>query len=52
MQWNLVDLSIHVHLMSSGFMGNAIFVDNSLFMKKMEPPIKFKLCKKQKHDNI
>ena len=29
-----------------------LFFDNSLFLKKMEPPIKFTLCKQNKHDNI
>ena len=34
------------------FQGKSYFFDNSLFLKKIEPPIKFKLCKHHKHDNI
>ena len=40
-------------MMSSDFRGNAFFFFfNSSFLKKMELPIKFTLCKQNKHDNI
>ena len=55
-QLTLHYLSIHAHLMTSQschqVLGEIIVFDNSLFFEKMEAPIKFKLCKQHKHDNI